>query len=670
MSRVDPTASRGAQLRDAILTLSRVLASGQQGGVLSESLEILLEGLGCARGAAYSFSGGTLELVAHRGVPPNLRPLIARIERGEDGARAGFAVERAARTRRVQVDPDLAATTGFPRDVLDKSGWKTALAAPVALGREVLAVIVFGHPTPELFGRDALAFAETAGHLIALALSRQQRAADAPPPREPTPVTKESELGVVGWLALGVAEELAEPLTSLGTQLAEVESRLHASRAASGLGREVEVVQILLSESRAAVARATRIRERFVSLARDSAVEATSLGDVARDAVALVTPSFGARGVMLVLRDKGAAFVQARRALLLQLLAQLLLRAECEAAVSGASPAEVELTVDADAGRGTLTIEHPSAPAGEDRPVPSGLGVAANVADAVAYARKAVALQRGSFEMGFNRAGAALLRVALPLAAAPPKSRAPSRAVPTPPPATPDASSPTGLTILWIDDDPLFLRSVKRLLRGSAFVVARTAAEALQILDRVSNPNLVFCDLALPDMAGEQLHKQLLASRPLVAQRFVFVTGGGLTPEIADYLVSSGCPTLLKPVRAEDLDALLQRALAAQSLAPTPRLRKSRRPRASTPVVPKPTLPPSRATVSMRRQNAAATSTSSSSVPAEKPARPATGPRHEDGPAPATRRSAATRRRVTAPATPVANARESELPAPRRKKDD
>jgi hypothetical protein len=59
------------------------------------------------------------------------------------------------------------------------------------------------------------------------------------------------------------------------------------------------------------------------------------------------------------------------------------------------------------------------------------------------------------------------------------------------------------------------------------------------------------------------------ASRPEVAARFVFVTGGALGKGEADYVRSSTCPTLFKPIDHETVLELLDLA-PPESVTPHP----------------------------------------------------------------------------------------------------
>jgi len=120
-----------------------------------------------------------------------------------------------------------------------------------------------------------------------------------------------------------------------------------------------------------------------------------------------------------------------------------------------------------------------------------------------------------------------------------------------------------GAPVLWIDDDALFLRSIKRVLKPWDVRTARTAAEAQAMIfdgSALPVPMRIFCDVGLPDRGGHELHQEIAQRAPEVASRFVFVTGGAISADVADYLVASKCPTLLKPIRVDEVEKLLAEA--------------------------------------------------------------------------------------------------------------
>jgi DNA-binding response OmpR family regulator len=78
------------------------------------------------------------------------------------------------------------------------------------------------------------------------------------------------------------------------------------------------------------------------------------------------------------------------------------------------------------------------------------------------------------------------------------------------------------------------------------------ATELFEDLDVL--PELILCDVALPDGLGTELHQQ---AEPQLAERFVFVTGGVVGKDATDYLKSCGRPTLIKPITIDEVHQLI-----------------------------------------------------------------------------------------------------------------
>jgi len=91
--------------------------------------------------------------------------------------------------------------------------------------------------------------------------------------------------------------------------------------------------------------------------------------------------------------------------------------------------------------------------------------------------------------------------------------------------------------------------------------VVRTAAAAsdaeVQLLDLQYSPRPHLVRLFLPGRNGDTLHARIAARRPDLADRLVFVTGGALGRGEAEYLKTSGCPTLVQPVELATIIELL-----------------------------------------------------------------------------------------------------------------
>ena len=94
---------------------------------------------------------------------------------------------------------------------------------------------------------------------------------------------------------------------------------------------------------------------------------------------------------------------------------------------------------------------------------------------------------------------------------------------------------PSSLTVMVVDDQSLFRRSLQDRLRSDGYDVvgAENGAEALELLEGASNPCVVLLDLMMPVMNGiEFLHA--LDRRPETANvRVMLVSGHGVLERVA-----------------------------------------------------------------------------------------------------------------------------------------
>jgi len=115
--------------------------------------------------------------------------------------------------------------------------------------------------------------------------------------------------------------------------------------------------------------------------------------------------------------------------------------------------------------------------------------------------------------------------------------------------------------VLVIDDEEPVRRVLGRMLRDHDVVTAGGGAEALALLDGDRAFDVIFTDIAMPDMTGIELYQHLSVHRPADAKRLVFVTGGAITAHARDFLDTVPNPYLEKPVRGATLQALVSRML-------------------------------------------------------------------------------------------------------------
>lgn len=107
-------------------------------------------------------------------------------------------------------------------------------------------------------------------------------------------------------------------------------------------------------------------------------------------------------------------------------------------------------------------------------------------------------------------------------------------------------------TILIVDDDERMLRACSRLLAGNFEVTAvGCPLEALNLLRSGKTFDTILSDFHMPGMTGAELFSHLQGERPEMAERMVFMSGGG--PGLFDFLRRVPNRSILKPFKVEEL---------------------------------------------------------------------------------------------------------------------
>jgi CheY-like chemotaxis protein len=113
--------------------------------------------------------------------------------------------------------------------------------------------------------------------------------------------------------------------------------------------------------------------------------------------------------------------------------------------------------------------------------------------------------------------------------------------------------------LLLIDDEVLILRLFTNLLSGTCEIVtAGSGAEAVAVLERDRAFDLVLCDLHMPGVDGIKVYEMVQRLEPALLDRFVFTTGGAITPRSREFLGRVKPRVLAKPFPVEELYALIQ----------------------------------------------------------------------------------------------------------------
>jgi CheY-like chemotaxis protein/signal transduction histidine kinase len=587
--------------RNALVALVRTLMQDRTGGVLTSSMEMLVRLLKLQGGLAYRIEEGKLALVADMGVPHKARAWLALLPIDAEG---WFVAQRVAKNVKSEIDAQVAPERfGSIRPTLHEAGWGALAAAPVAVGRSVQGVLVVAAKAPEAFDKEAMELLETMGGILALALERETTLATTREDR--VRETKTTQLATMGLLAAAVARDLAAPLGALQLQIETQEQSVKELRAelVAALGEEaangivqLDEIEQLAGELSEGLRNAQSLASRLLALSRESKPEPVDLSRIAASVRSLMTSTIAARGIELqVLGEDLMAVVDGREESLYMLITQLMLFAtqECEGAKEGER--RVLMTIEPHADRHVLSVESSGRGTSKpsQKPIEGLLGRGSEAAVFLELAKQTVLMHKGHIEVGTSQLGGTLLRVVLPASqAAPRRGHKTPAERPSPLPVDPSRKA----FVLVVDDDALFVRGLVRALSPHKVVAATSVAEARRRLAMVDpRPDLVLCDVNLPDGLGTEVHA---TSEPDMAARFVFVTGAVLPEEVAAYLKASGCPTLIKPITIEEVLKMLSEADMFESPAASRTLAPPHTPRPEGEDTERPTIPEP---VSLRR---------------------------------------------------------------------
>ena len=125
----------------------------------------------------------------------------------------------------------------------------------------------------------------------------------------------------------------------------------------------------------------------------------------------------------------------------------------------------------------------------------------------------------------------------------------PIRPAPAPEPAAAVPGTAGGeLSVLVIDDEPEVASVLAETLatRGHRVDTAENGAAALAKLQARAY-DVIFCDLKMPVMDGEQFYATLVREQPGLARCLVFLTGDTFSPATPAFLAKAGRPFIAKP---------------------------------------------------------------------------------------------------------------------------
>jgi CheY-like chemotaxis protein len=123
-------------------------------------------------------------------------------------------------------------------------------------------------------------------------------------------------------------------------------------------------------------------------------------------------------------------------------------------------------------------------------------------------------------------------------------------------------------TVLLVDDDMSVLSGYRRHLQNEDLSVefALSGAQALRRMLSDTPPDVVICDMLLPDVSGMDVYRRAIEAEPGYRQRFAVATGASMMPKVAQFLSTFSGPILKKPVPPAQLTAAVRSCLSSARL--------------------------------------------------------------------------------------------------------
>jgi two-component system NtrC family sensor kinase len=147
----------------------------------------------------------------------------------------------------------------------------------------------------------------------------------------------------------------------------------------------------------------------------------------------------------------------------------------------------------------------------------------------------------------------------------------PGRAAAQPPARTFRPAGSSGKMILVVDDEEWILALAQELLWavGHGVETAPDGETAFAAIQR-RNFDAIVCDWKMPGMSGVQFHQRLLAARPQMAERVLFMSGELIDESFREFLRRGEKTCLAKPFAIEDFRNAVEKVLSS-NLSPAGR---------------------------------------------------------------------------------------------------
>ena len=127
------------------------------------------------------------------------------------------------------------------------------------------------------------------------------------------------------------------------------------------------------------------------------------------------------------------------------------------------------------------------------------------------------------------------------------------------------------LSILVVDDEPSVSSFMVELLTSRGHRV-NTAADVPEALLKIARDelDLIISDMNMPRGTGLDIYRAVLAKRPPLAKRIVFMSGSGTTQDTQQVLRETGIQLMAKPCSIVDIERAIARVTGGPSRPVSP----------------------------------------------------------------------------------------------------
>jgi signal transduction histidine kinase len=407
-----------------------------------------------------------------------------------------------------------------------------------------------GYSLTSRFVEDARALANLRQRLESLVEERTRELSQAQ-----DALHRAEKLAALGQFSTGVAHEVNNPLAVVSANLGYLDDSLEDG----GLPPDAREC---IRESLTSVERITAIVRQLLDAGRLVAskvpLEPISLARCAREAVAMARARLPERVVVGLAVDEGL-FALGKDGVVVQVLVNLVVngaqavpegrRGHVSIRAERVPEGRVRVIVQDDgSGMDDEVLRRVFEPFFSTKPAGVGTGLG------LAVSRGLVAGLGGCLELDSVVGRGTCATFELAEVAAPTKR---------PKDASPTAPRGPRRRLLLLDDEPAILRALTRVLDPYyAVLPAGSVQEALALAD-LRRPDVLLCDVVMPDGGGEALYCALREQFPDLATRVIFLTGGAAKEDVRDFLANQPQPIVQKPLDLAILAQVVERLAPA-----------------------------------------------------------------------------------------------------------